>query len=107
MNKRKPPVTRTGKTHTMQVADVEMHITVNKDSGGHILEVFAKASHGEQGSADMVCKMISLGLQNRLDVDTVIRHMRGDRTPPCGCVGQPTSIYSAIAEVLAIERGES
>ena len=103
MNKRKPPMTRHGRTHKVQVGPVTAYLTVNRDSAGKVLEVFGKADNGSQGHLDMACRLISLGIQGRADVETVIRHMRGDRTEPCGIAGQATSIYDAIARVLQEE----
>lgn len=99
----RPMSTRQGKTHKVKVADVTAYITVNRDPAGNILEVFGKANKGEQGHLDMVCRIASLSIQRRGDVPTLIRHMRGDRTEPCGVIGQPTSIYDAIAQVLEKE----
>lgn len=103
MKSNKPPVTRHGKTHTVTVGDHEFDITVNRDRHNRILEVFAKSTCGMQGHMDMVCRVASLGLQGRADVETLIRHMRGDKTEPRGIVGQPTSIYDGIAKVLEEE----
>ena len=101
----KPPTTRTGRTHKIRIGACRAYLTVNRDAAGEILEVFAKADNGEQGHIDMACRLASLAIQRRGDVKTLIRHMRGDRTEPCGGPGQPTSIYDAIARVLEIEAG--
>ena len=103
----KPPITRCGITHKVTVGETKCHITVNRDDNGSIIEVFAKANNGVQGHIDMACRLISLGLQGRADVPTVIRHMQFDRTEPCGGVNQPTSIYDAIARVLNEEKGDT
>ena len=101
----KPPITRTGTTHKIRIGEIKSHITVNRDAEGTIIEVFAKADSGAQGHMDMVCRLISLGLQGRADIPTVIRHMRYDRTEPCGGPGQASSIYDAIARMLDEESG--
>ena len=101
----KPPTTRTGRTHKISVGKTKCFITVNRGDDGQIIEVFAKADNGSQGNIDMACRLISLGLQERADIETVIRHMQYDRTEPCGGPGQPTSIYDAIARVLNEEEG--
>ena len=98
----KPPTTRRGRTHKQQIGGVTAYVTCNRDAHGHIMEVFAK-SDALQGHIDMACRLISLGLQRRADVPTIVRHMRGDRTEPCGIAGQPTSIYDALARVLQAE----
>ena len=103
----KPPTTRIGSTHKMCVGESRCHITVNRDLNGDIIEVFAKADNGMQGHIDMACRLISLGLQRRADVPTIIKHMQFDRTEPCGGVGQPTSIYDAIARVLIKEESNA
>ena len=98
----KPPVTRKGRTHKQQIGQITAYVTVNRDAHGHIIEVFAKAD-ALRGHLDMACRLMSLGLQRRADVPTIVRHMRGDRTEPCGIAGQPTSIYDALARVLQAE----
>ena len=98
----KPPTTRKGRTHKIKVGPVTAYLTVNRDTHGKIIEVFAKADEA-QGHLDMACRLASLGIQGRADVPTLIRHMKGDRTEPCGIAGQPTSIYSAISEILEKE----
>lgn len=103
----KPPVTRDGNTHKIRVGPTKCHITVNRGDNGEIIEVFAKADNGVQGHIDMACRLISLGLQGRADIPTVIRHMQFDRTEPCGGPGQPTSIYDAIAKVLSKEESHT
>jgi hypothetical protein len=100
----KPPTTRHGRTHKQQIGEVTAYVTVNRDAHGHIIEVFCK-SDALQGHLDNACRLISLGLQRRADVPTIVRHMRGDRTEPCGIAGQATSIYDAIARVLQEEAG--
>ena len=102
----KPPVTRTGRTHKRQVGKVCVYITVNRDSAGRIIEVFGKADNGINGHLENVCKAWSVAIQYGADVPCVIRHMRGDRTEPCGTVGQPSSIYDAVARVLEEENGQ-
>ena len=102
----KPPITRTGRTHKIIVGPCSAYITVNRGEDGNIIEVFAKADAGMQGHLDMACRLASLAIQGRGDVETLIRHMRGDRTEPCGVAGQPSSVYDAMARVLEGERGE-
>jgi len=102
--KRKPPNDRKGITHKVKIGSMSMHITVNRDEDGEIIEIFGKAGEGMQGHFDMCCRLASLGIQGRADVKTLIRHMRGDRTFPNGIAGQPTSIYDAIARVLEQEQ---
>ncbi len=102
----KPPTTRLGRTHKFTVGSSDLYITVNRDEQGNIIEVFAKATDGLQGHMDIACRLASLAIQGRGDVATVIRHLRGDRTPPCGTVGQPTSIYDALARVLEREENK-
>jgi len=105
----KPPATRRGATHKVRIGPVTAYLTINRDAAGRIMEVFAKADNGMQGHLDMACRLCSLALQGRGDVETVIRHMRGDRTEPCGIAGQPKSIYDAIAQTLAaeVDRGQT
>ena len=99
----KPPTTRKGRTHKIQVGPITAYLTVNRDTHGNIIEIFAKSDGGMQGHLDNVCRAYSLGFQKRCDVRTAIRHLRGDRTEPVGCVGQPTSVYDAIAVELERE----
>lgn len=101
----RPPITRAGRTHTIRVGPIIAEITVNRDAAGNILEVFARADGGMQGHLDNVCRAYSLGFQGRCDVPTAIRHLRGDRTEPCGIAGQPASIYDALGRVLEEEMG--
>ena len=98
----KPPVTRIGKTHTYGIGAHAIHITVNRREDGYPYEIFghADAASGLQGHLDRCCTMISLGLQGRATPETVARHLRYDRTEPCGGVGQPTSIYDAIGRAI-------
>lgn len=99
----RPPTTRNVRTHRVCVGPVTAYITVNRNAAGEIIEVFAKADEGVQGNIDMACRLASLAIQGRGDVPTLIRHMRGDRTEPCGIAGQPSSVYDAIARVLESE----
>lgn len=85
------------------VSSSAVYITVNRDAQGRVIELFAKSEAGLQGHLDMACRLASLGIQQRADVETIIRHMRGDRTEPVGGVGQPTSIYDGIARILERE----
>ena len=101
---RKPPVTRKGRTHKVEVGACTLYVTVNRDAKGSICEVFCKADEGQNGHADAICRQISLGLQGRGDLETTIRHLRHDRTPPNGGPGQPASIYDALGVVLERER---
>jgi hypothetical protein len=80
-----------------------LHITVSRDERGEIIEVFVKSNGGMQGHLEVAAKLISLGIQGRCDVDTVIRHLRHDKTHPQGIVNQPSSIYDALAQVLERE----
>ena len=102
----KPQVTRTGRTHKVVIGECTAYLIVNRDTHGRIMEVFAKSDNGQQGHLDMACRLISLTLQGRDDLDTIIKHMANDRTEPCGGPGQPTSIYDAIARVLRTERDQ-
>lgn len=102
----KPPVTRQGRTHKVTVGTVTMYLTVNKSKDHGVMEIFGKADEGLQGHVDMACRLVSLALQKRGDVETLIRHMRGDRTEPCGIAGQPTSIYDALSKILELEHNE-
>lgn len=102
----KPPTTRFGNTHKVKIGKVTAYITVNRNKKDGILEVFGKADEGEQGHLDMACKLISLALQKRGDAATIIRHLRGDRTEPCGLAGQPLSLYDAIGRVMEEEAVE-
>lgn len=106
MKPTKPPMTRRGRTHKIMVGPVTAYLTVNRDRDGRIIEIFAKADQA-QGHLDMACRLASLGLQGRADVATLIRHMRGDRTEPCGGPGQPSSIYDAMARILETETQEA
>jgi len=101
----KPPLTREGRTHKVEVGKLTMYLTVNRDHKGQILELFGKADEGEQGHVDMACRLSSLAIQGRGRVEDIIRHLRGDRTEPCGGPGQPSSMYDAISRVLEREAG--
>ena len=103
----KPPTTRQGRTHKILVGPIKAYLTVNRDEDGNIIEIFAKANNGAQGHLDNVCRAYSLGFQERCNVPTAIRHLRGDRTEPVGCMGDDgTSIYDAIGRMLERELGE-
>jgi hypothetical protein len=98
----KPPITRKGRTHKVVVGEVTAYVTVNRDASGQVMELFAKAD-AMQGHLDNACRLASLGLQGRATVQTLVHHLRGDRTGPAGGPGQPTSIYDALARVLQAE----
>jgi len=53
-----------------------------------------------QGGLDMTCTALSLGLQGRCDVETAVRHLIGNQTPPLGVVGQPRSAYDGVGRLL-------
>jgi hypothetical protein len=97
--------TRSGKTHKIRIGKITAYLTVNRSADNHILEVFGKADNGIQGHLDMACRLTSIALQHGVEVATIIRHMKGDRTEPCGIAGQPTSIYDAIARTFEVELG--
>ncbi len=111
----KPPVTRTGNTRKLMVADVELYVTVNPDERGYPREMFCKvavrseteckvcAERGSmlQGMTDRLCTFISLYLQcEDSKPETAVQHLRHQRFPPLGIVGQPKSIADALAVVL-------
>ena len=105
----RPPTTRMGKTYTLKVEKITMQITANRNAEGQIIEVFAKAVGGDgiQGHVDRVCTMASLAIQAGCPIIRIIQHLKGDQTHPRGFVGQPSSVYAAIAKVLEQEMEEA
>ena len=101
--KRKPPTNRKGVTHTVRLGSAKVYVTVNRDEHGEIIELFGKTVCGVQGHVDMACRLISLAIQGRADIPTIIRHMEYNRTEPQGGPGQPNGIYDGIAKVLKAE----
>ena len=101
------PATRKGQTHKIDLADkVTLHVTVNRDENGNIMEVFAKADQGFNGDADGLGELSSLLLQYGCPVDKLVQHLRYRRYEPSGCIGQPCSISDAIGMVLEDEQTE-
>lgn len=100
----RPPRDRTGRTHDFRIGKHTVSVVVNRTNDGRIIEVFAKTDlPGARGHIENVCRQISLGLQGRGDIKTVISHLRGDQTEPCGGPGQPRSIYDGLSRVLQSE----
>lgn len=99
MTRRRPPMTRHGKTHKITLNSVTLYLTVNEVDGKPI-ELFCKADEGLQGWVDTLCITASLALQWGCPIEDIIRHWRGQRFPPHS-LGQGTSVPDALARMLA------
>jgi len=95
--------TRPGQIHKVEVGEVTLYITVNRDEDGEIMEVFVKADNGYNGDADGLGELSSLLLQYGCPVAKLVEHLRFRRYEPSGCIGQPCSISDAIGMVLEDE----
>ena len=89
-----------GRTFTVRVADVTVHVTVNTNVQGRAVEVFGKADCGWQGWLDTLMETVSLALQFGTPMGTILHHWRYQRFEPMGIVGQGVSIPDAIAKRL-------
>lgn len=95
------PQDRAGKTHKVRCGTVTLYVTVNMDTSGNPMELFAKADEGYQGQADALCVTASLALQHGCPFATILRKWRGMRYVPDGFGA--FSIPDAIARKLMVE----
>jgi hypothetical protein len=107
MERIKPPATRKGNTHKIELAGTDSYVTINRLPDGRAIEIFLTTDRkGEcQGWANVACIMISMALQNGVPPARIIGKMKGQRFDPQGGAGEPVSVADAIAKIWAKEEG--
>ena len=72
-----------GRTHKVASGCGTLYITVNRDKGG-IREVFAqlgKSGGCVEAQLEAMCRLASLILRSGIEVDKVVKHLKGIRCP--------------------------
>jgi ribonucleoside-diphosphate reductase alpha chain len=94
----------TGITEKVQTGCGTIYVTVNSDEQG-ICEVFShlgKAGGCAVGQLEATCRLISLALRSGVDLNSIVKQLKGIRCPsPCWDNGKSVlSCADAIASVL-------
>jgi ribonucleoside-diphosphate reductase alpha chain len=90
--RKKPPVTRDGTTHRVQLGDAVVYMTANTFENGEFAELFIDSDReGDTigGLLDAVAIGISLGVQNGVSLDQYVGLYKGMDFEPHGVTGNP------------------
>ena len=99
------PEVMVGRTYKMKTGYGNLYITINDDDEGEPFEVFAtigKTGGFFQEQSEAICRLISLSLRAGIEVENVIRNLKGIRGPMPILTSRGTvlSLPDAIARVL-------
>jgi ribonucleoside-diphosphate reductase alpha chain len=100
------PEIMVGKTYKLNISYGKLYVTVNDDATGKPFEIFAtigKAGGFFGAKSEAICRLVSLSLRSGIDVDEVIKQLKGIRGPMPSFGGNGTKILSladAIAHIL-------
>ena len=96
----------TGMTERVNTGCGSLYVTVNSDDAG-ICEVFSnlgKAGGCASAQLEATCRLISLALRSGVDVNTVIKQLRGIRCPSIAWEGGKSVLSCADAIASVLER---
>lgn len=103
-----------GTTYRYKTACVDkFYITVNKDDGGNIFEVFSSPSSGCSVNINNITRLISIALRSGVKVEEIIKDLRVSKCPACqalknkGYKDIEWSCGSAIARALENSYGST
>ncbi len=99
------PEVLTGQTYKVKTGYGNLYVTINNDEHGEPFEIFAtigKSGGFFQEQSEGICRLISLSLRAGVDVDDIIKDLKGIRGPMPVMTSKGTvlSLPDAIGQIL-------